>query len=132
MSMRLLCSILFLVLALSIGLNAQTPEQLAECWEKQHITRMAPSDVRHPDLKKYLEQLKKLGISVNEVGRSNANREIYQIEWGTGPLKIFMWSQMHGDEPTATSALIDMFAYLQNNRSVAWIKQIRETMTIRA
>jgi len=69
-----------------MDLHAQTPEQLVDLWEKGHIARLAPSDVRHTDLKKYLEQLKKLGITVSEVGRSNANREIYQIEWGTGPL----------------------------------------------
>jgi len=115
-----------------MDLNAQTPEQLAESWEKEHISRLPPSDIHHSDLKKYLEQLKKLGVTVNEVGRSNANREIYQVEWGTGPLKIFMWSQMHGDEPTATSALVDMFAHLQNNRDKESVKKIRETMTIRA
>ena len=112
--------------------KAQTAEKLAEYWEKDHISKLFPSDVRHADLKKYLEQLKKLGIPVNEVGRSNANREIYQIEWGTGPLKMFMWSQMHGDEPTATSALLDMFAFLQKNRRVDWVKKIGERMTIRA
>jgi len=76
--------------------------------------------------------LNKLGVTVNEVGRSYANREIYRLEWGKGPLKVFMWSQMHGDEPTATSALIDMFAFLQKNRSTEWVKKIEDTMMIRA
>src|SRR6476646_2015125 len=110
---------------------AQTATELAEIWDKQHITNKFPSDVRHADLKNYLERLKKLGLKVDEVGRSGGDREIYQIECGTGPLKIFMWSQMHGDEPTATSALIDMFAFLQNNQKLPWVKQIAETMTIR-
>lgn len=110
---------------------SQTAERYASDWEKQHITKLLPSDVRHADLKKYLEELKKLGITVNEVGRSTGNREIYQIEWGKGPVKVFMWSQMHGDEPTATSALIDMFAFLQKNRDVAWIKKIGENITVR-
>lgn len=112
--------------------KAQTPEQFAADWENEHVSKLFPSDVRHADLKKYLEQLKDLGVSVNEVGRSYANREIYQIEWGTGPLKIFMWSQMHGDEPTATSALVDMFAFLQKNRNRDAVKKIGQRMTIRA
>ena len=73
-----------------------------------------------------------MGVTVNEAGRSYANREIYQIEWGKGPLKIFMWSQMHGDEPTATSALIDMFAFLQKNKGKDWVKKIEDTLMIRA
>ena len=76
--------------------------------------------------------LKKLGVKVNEVGRSYANREIYQMEFGNGPLKVFLWSQMHGDEPTATSALIDIFTVLQKNRDKDWVKKIARTMTIRA
>ena len=111
---------------------AQTATELAEIWDKQHITNKFPSDVRHADLKNYLELLKKVGVKVDEVGRSGGNREIYQVEFGTGPLKVFMWSQMHGDEPTATSALIDMFAFLQKNQKLPWVKQIAETMTIRA
>ncbi len=132
MCMRLF-SLLFLV-AITLSMNAysQSAEKFAAIWEKEHISHIAPSDVRHADLKNYLDQLKKLGLVVNEVGRSNANHEIYQVEWGKGPLKIFMWSQMHGDEPTATSALIDMLAFLQKEHKSDLIKKIAETVTIRA
>jgi hypothetical protein len=111
--------------------NAQTAENFATEWDKEHISSIAPSDVRHADLKKYLTQIKSLGVLVSEVGRSNLGREIYQAEFGHGPLKILMWSQMHGDEPTATSALIDMFAFLQKNQSLDWVRKIKEAITIR-
>ena len=39
---------------------------------------------------------------------------------------------MHGDEPTATPALIDMFTVLQKNRDKDWVKLIEEKLTIRA
>ena len=117
---------------LSISAYAQTPEEAASVWDAEHISKIAPSDVRHSDLKKYLDTLKGMGVAVAEVGRSNLNREIYQVEFGSGPLKVFMWSQMHGDEPTATSALVDMFAILQKNRDKDWVKKISETLTIRA
>jgi hypothetical protein len=130
---------LFLIVLVTLSIllagtktHAQTPKDLADIWEKHHITKMFPSNVRHKDLKNYLEELKKLEIKVEEVGRSYANREIYQMEWGKGATKIFMWSQMHGDEPTATSALIDMFAFLQKNRDKKWVKKLEETLTIRA
>lgn len=130
--MRHLGLILLTAIVASMNVHSQTPEQFAAAWDSAHVTKLFPSDARHTDLKKYLEQLGKLGIKVEQVGSSYANREIYQVEWGRGPLKIFMWSQMHGDEPTATSALIDMFAFLQNNRESDWVKKIGETMTIRA
>lgn len=117
---------------LLINAHAQTPAELSEIWEKHHVSNILPSNVRHKDLKNYLDGLKKVGLKVNEVGRSYSNREIYQVEFGTGPLRVFMWSQMHGDEPTATSALIDMFTVLQNNRDKDWVKKIESTMTLRA
>jgi len=121
-----------MILMSAIAVHAQTAEKFAQDWDKEHISKIFPSDVRHADLKKYLDQLKKQGIKVDQVGFSGASREIYQMEWGSGPLKVFMWSQMHGDEPTATSALIDMFAFLQKHRNNDWVKKIAETMTIRA
>ena len=116
----------------SMNNHSQTVGDIAEAWEKGHVSRLMPSDVRHKDLQKYLEELKKIGIRVEEVGRSYQNREIYQIEFGKGPLKVFMWSQMHGDEPTATSALIDTFAFLQKNRHIPWVKRIEDAITFRA
>ena len=114
------------------GLSAQQPaKSLSKDWEKNRISRISPSNVRHRDLKVYLEELKAMGLAIEEVGRSYADREIYQIEWGTGPKRIFMWSQMHGDEPTATSALVDMFAFLQRNGNLPWVKKLSESMTIR-
>jgi hypothetical protein len=130
--MRIFLLFSLLLLTVSMNINAQSAKDLAEIWEKHHVTRMMPSDVRHKDLVAYLDGLKKLGLRVEEVGRSNAGREIYQIEFGRGPLKVFMWSQMHGDEPTATSALIDMFTYLQKHRDKDWVKRIEENLTIRA
>jgi hypothetical protein len=129
---RILMVLFFAAVFSAMNAHGQTPEKLAAAWDAEHISQIQPSDVRHGDLKKYLDKLKSSGIKVEEVGRSGANREIYRVEWGTGPLKVFMWSQMHGDEPTATSALMDMFAYFQKHRNEPWIKKIGETMTIRA
>jgi hypothetical protein len=130
MSRALSLALLFITFLMNI--QAQTPAELVEMWDREHVTTILPSNVRHKDLQKYLEELKKLGIKVDEVGRSYANREIYQMEFGKGPLKVFLWSQMHGDEPTATSALIDMFTVLQKNRDKDWVKKISDAVTIRA
>lgn len=129
--MRYFLGVFFLVFVSLMTAYPQTAEQFAALWDDEHISKILPSDTRHADLKKYLDQLRKMGLKIDQVGLSNANREIYQIEWGKGPLKVFMWSQMHGDEPTATPALIDMFAFLQKHRDKDWVKKIGETITIR-
>ncbi len=130
--MRLSALLLFLVSVSVMSTHSQDVDSLASAWDTGHISNILPSDVRHADLKKYIAQLSSLGVSVTEVGRSNADREIYQAEWGRGPTRVFFWSQMHGDEPTATSALVDMLAFLQTNREKAWVKKLFDTVTIRA
>lgn len=53
------------------------------------------------------------GFSVKEAGRSVEGRPIYLVQLGQGPKKVLLWSQMHGDEPTATAALADLFKFFQ-------------------
>ncbi len=127
--MVLLASVL---LFSSLNARAQSPRELLREWQTHRVTNLDPTLVKHADLVKYLAELRSRGIKVTEVGRSVAERAIYQLEFGHGPLKVFMWSQMHGDEPTATSALIDLFAYLQKNQGKAWVKAIEEKITLRA
>ncbi|HYO62553.1 MAG TPA: M14 family zinc carboxypeptidase, partial [Pyrinomonadaceae bacterium] len=112
--------------------RAQTPRELFDAWRHERVTTQDPALVRHADLRRHLAALRASGVSVREVGRSVAGREIYQMEFGRGPLKVFMWSQMHGDEPTATSALIDLFAYLQRHRDAGWSKSVADRITLRA
>ncbi|MBK9527776.1 MAG: hypothetical protein IPO41_05535 [Acidobacteria bacterium] len=77
----------------STDVYSQTPEKFAEVWDKEHVSNIFPSDARHTDVKRYLDGLKKLGIKVDQVGFSNANREIYQVEWGSaGRLRFYVVS----------------------------------------
>jgi hypothetical protein len=111
--------------------QAQTAKDFADIWDKRHVSRIAPSLVRHRDLQKYLDELKKTGLKIETVGTSYGGRDIYQAEWGTGATRVFMWSQMHGDEPTATSALVDMLAFLQTSGEKSWVKELKNDLTIR-
>ena len=120
------------MLLISENSFAQNAAEFFKVWEKEKISNIAPSEVRHKDIKNYLQKMQKIGIKVREVGKSVMGREIYEMEFGHGATKVLMWSQMHGDEPTATSALFDLFAFLQNNRQLPFVKEIAEKMTIRA
>ncbi len=54
-------------------------------------------------------------FTVDTAGRSVEGRPIFRIAWGTGPVEVLLWSQMHGDEPTATAALFDLFNFLSGS-----------------
>lgn len=67
---------------------------------------------KHATLVPILENLKtKPGFDVTIAGKSSEGRSIYQVKLGTGPAKVLLWSQMHGDEPTATMAMFDLFRF---------------------
>jgi hypothetical protein len=56
--------------------------------------------------------LKSSVLRTEEIGKSMQGRAIRTVTFGEGKTKVLMWSQMHGDESTATMALADIFNYL--------------------
>ena len=49
------------------------------------------------------------------IGHSVLGKPIYKLQFGTGKIKILMWSQMHGNEGTTTKALFDFINFLHSN-----------------
>lgn len=56
-------------------------------------------------------ELKKLppDFQVEEIGKSFLQCPIHSCTFGSGPIKILAWSQMHGNESTTTKAVFDLF-----------------------
>jgi hypothetical protein len=57
----------------------------------------------------------KKDFNIEEAGLSTMGRSINLIKWGNGPRRVFLWSQMHGNEATATMALVDLINFLSQN-----------------
>tara|TARA_R110002051_G_scaffold165130_3_gene235955 strand:+ start:18173 stop:19276 length:1104 start_codon:yes stop_codon:yes gene_type:complete len=51
-------------------------------------------------------------FKIDNIGNSVRKEIIKSITFGTGPKRILMWSQMHGNESTTTKAVIDLLSYL--------------------
>lgn len=51
---------------------------------------------------------------VKVVGESVLGKPIYSYEIGSGKTRIYLWSQMHGNESTTTKALFDFINVLNN------------------
>lgn len=52
------------------------------------------------------------GFHVEEIGRSVENRPLRHVRRGEGRTRVLLWSQMHGDESTASMVLSDLFRFL--------------------
>ncbi len=59
------------------------------------------------------------------IGKSVLGKPIYKYEIGTGKIRIFMWSQMHGNESTTTKALFDFFNVIHSQEEIG-VKLLKE------
>lgn len=67
---------------------------------------------------------------VEEAGRSIQGRAIRAVRFGEGPTTVLLWSQMHGDESTATMALADIFRFLAEATGDPLRERIRRGLSI--
>ncbi len=65
--------------------------------------------------------LKKLNVTneVEIIGKSVLGKPIYKYQIGSGKFRIFMWSQMHGNESTTTKAVLDFVNFLNSDDETA-------------
>ena len=106
---------LILTLTLQSTMPGLTPGELWQCWPEERFVQTPAPCLRPAELTAELESLSKLypgAIKLEEVGRSFAGRPVHMVSLGTGPRTVLLWSQMHGDEPSATPALLDIAHYL--------------------
>lgn len=69
-------------------------------------------------------------FQVEEVGRSAEGRPLRHIAWGEGPTAVLMWSQMHGDESTASMSLADILRFLAGPTDHPLVGELRERITL--
>ena len=56
---------------------------------------------------------------LKQVGNSVQQKPIYSYQIGTGATKIYLWSQMHGNESTTTKALLDFINLLNSDSDLS-------------
>lgn len=67
---------------------------------------------KHSDIEPLIKQLASdPAFEVTTAGHSVEDRPIYLVKVGDGDTNVLFWSQMHGNESTATMALLDLFNF---------------------
>jgi len=69
-------------------------------------------------------------IECEKIGNSAEGRAIYLYSFGNGTTNILIWSQMHGDESTATMALLDIFSFFSKNHGHTVTKNIEKKLRL--
>lgn len=63
--------------------------------------------------------IKENKLNAKIIGKSVLGKNIYAIEQGSGDIKVTLWSQMHGNETTATKAIFDLLNFLNSDNECA-------------
>ena len=109
-----------------------SPQDLAGLWDAEHVSPALPPLLEHGEVERRLTALSAADprFLLERVGASVEGRSINLVTVGTGPFRVLLWSQMHGDEPTATAALFDVFDYFQRHRTDPVVRRILASLTL--
>lgn len=109
----------FIIILLSIMSNtivvaqdfAKSLYESHETYKEKTITKRR---FGYQTLVSIIEKLKSVPLFEVSTGtKSTQGRDIFLVKFGKGKTKVLLWSQMHGDEATATMALADIFNFFQ-------------------
>ena len=96
--------------------SAQVKKDVDRVWdnyELYHEASIKNRFIKHSDVLQLIQKNINSGLFMTEeIGRSIKGRSINHLTFGRGRTKVLLWSQMHGDESTATMALFDLFNFL--------------------
>lgn len=97
-----------------------------QIFEANKENRLSGRYLTNKHIEPILEELKDK-FQIATIGHSVLDKPIYSIKVGTGAVKIFMWSQMHGNESTTTKAVFDLLNILKNDDALA--QKLKSTFT---
>ncbi len=120
-----------LLLFLSVGQlfsqNATLDQQLYNQYEQFKEPTITNRRFKHGDIQPLIRKLKNdPRFKINVMGQSIEGRDISLVSFGSGKTQVLLWSQMHGDEPTATMALMDIFKFLKEKNRFENFKSFLE------
>jgi hypothetical protein len=109
------------------------PLELARVWDGTRLPLPLPPLMRHADVVAAIEGARTSAPDLFQsetIGTSVEGRTIHHVWFGRGPFRVLLWSQMHGDEPTATVALFDLLQYVHANRTTPHVARILDRLSV--
>jgi hypothetical protein len=109
------------------------PPELGAVWDRTRLPLPLPPLMRHADVVKAVGAATASApdlFAAEVIGSSVEGRALQHVWLGRGPLGVLLWSQMHGDEPTATVAIFDVLNYIQANRTAPHVVRLLDRLTL--
>ena len=111
--MKKLIPLIIILLAFTVHAQDELTSQLYDTYEDYKEPSIGERRIKHADIQPLIQKFKaNPKFEVQKVGQSIQGRDLHLISIGSGDSNIFLWSQMHGNEPTATQAIFDILNFL--------------------
>ncbi|MCF8237896.1 MAG: hypothetical protein K9I85_07045 [Saprospiraceae bacterium] len=127
-------TLFILVIGVTPSLPAQSSDLMRRMYRHHEEVKEAGLDERrfkHSDILARINALSAdPAFGVSTAGHSVQGREIRAVSWGSGPTTVLLWTQMHGDEPTATLATLDLWNALQDEAFLPEAAKLKERLTL--
>ncbi|WP_273566798.1 M14 family metallopeptidase [Maribacter halichondriae] len=116
MQIKRYCFFSFLLLGLFLqAQDSDITNSLYDTYDKYREEVLDKRRIKHHEIQPLISEYKENPkFKVKVVGRSIEGRSLSLISIGSGPTDVFLWSQMHGDEPTATQAIFDILNFFDS------------------
>lgn len=116
-------------------MTAQTPsataQDVADRFDKVKVRDVISRRFTQQEMYGWLTPIVQAGtVRITSAGTSAEGRTINLYRYGTGPVKVLLWSQMHGDESTATMALLDIMSFLRAEPGHPISRAVRDRLTV--
>jgi hypothetical protein len=110
---------------------AATARALFDSYSTYQLAEISSRRFTQAEMMGWVEPLRRSNsFEVAPIGQSAEGRTISLLKIGSGDTKVLMWSQMHGDESTATMAILDMLNFFTKAPRDPVAKTIREQLTL--
>ncbi|PIF01284.1 MAG: peptidase M14 [Maribacter sp.] len=127
-------TVLFLGLILfhaAYSQNSDITSELYSTYDTYKEQKLDNRRIKHHDLQPLIgKHAANHLFTVRKVGESIEGRDLSLISIGSGSTHVFLWSQMHGDEPTATQAIFDIFNFLSSKDFKSEKEEILNNLTL--
>ncbi|HVS12464.1 MAG TPA: M14 family zinc carboxypeptidase [Thermoanaerobaculia bacterium] len=128
-----------LALAMPTAPPTTTPAELWRRWPEERFVELDAPCLRHHHVVAAIDRLLATHpgaveagrLAAERIGASVEGRSIHLVTLGNGPFEVLLWSQMHGDEPSATPALFDLAHHLLSRAAQPEAAHVLERLTLR-
>jgi len=116
--------LILLIFTVNSSAAQSLSQQLFDTYERYKEPTITDRRFKHEDVVPLIQKVgKQPNFSVEKAGESVQGRDIFLVKTGNGPVSVLLWSQMHGDEPTATMAIMDLFNFFSASDEFDGLRQ---------